>query len=65
MKQMMRGLTKPQPVIFGEDGYLTELSSAVLEAYWHGMTALECATYHGEDPMIVAAMMDTFRKDNW
>lgn len=51
--------------MFDQFGHLTELASIVLEAHWRGMSAKEFAQHHGEDPLLIAAMMDTFRSEGW
>lgn len=35
--------------------------SQVLEGYWWGLTSYEIAEMTGEDPVIIATIMDTFR----
>jgi hypothetical protein len=35
--------------------------SQVLEGYWWGLTSYEIADMTGEDPCIIATIMDTFR----
>lgn len=51
--------------MFDKDGYLTELASGVFQAHEWGLTAYEAAQYLGEDPKVIAEMMDRFETGNW
>ena len=51
--------------IMDDAGMLTEQAAGVLEAHWQGMTAYEYAKYSGEDPIIVATIMDVFETEGW
>ena len=44
---------------------LTDQQATILEAHWQSMTAYKYAQISGEDPMVVAAIMDTFDSEGW